>query len=59
MDVSDIQNTAATYALKKALEIPGQLIEILPETPEALTAPAQQVSMADVTGKGSLINVMG
>ena len=59
MGISDIQNTAATYALKKALEIHGQLFELLPAPQGTLSPPIQKVSMSEVNGKGSIINVMG
>jgi hypothetical protein len=59
MNTSQIQNTVSMYAFKKAVDMHSHLIKLLPSPPEALNAPVQKVNMADVTGKGGVIDVMG
>lgn len=65
MEISGTSAGAATYALKKALEIPDSVLDLLPQQPVSaglLSIPAdipvQAPDDSDITGKGGIINII-
>lgn len=66
MEISGLNIGASTYAMKKAMDMPNNLISVVEQSgdsgnqPIAMKSPsaAHQLDLAAVTGKGNYINIV-
>jgi len=58
MDINGINIGASTYAMKKAIEMPKHMLNLVQQTPNAESPVVKQApDFATITGKGKIIDI--